>query len=368
MTRQNWRQFDWLLFLAILVVSIFGVVMINSAVQGDPELIGFPRRQTYYLAIGIVLMFATAAFNYHLLRAFVIPFYLVVIFLLSMVGALGQTIFGAQSWIDFFGLFPIQPSELAKVALALALSSYLASRQERIGDLRVVFTGILISVPILLLVTLQPDVGTAIVLAVEALFIFFVAGLKYRHLLIGSFLALLSTPFVWGLLQAPQYDHVRKRLLIFINPSSDPDAYFNVNQALVGVGSGGLLGKGYGQGTQSQLHFLRVRHTDFIFSVVAEELGFIGATLLILLLFFVIWRLWRIADQAEDPFGKLLVSGLTSIILFQTLVVVGMNMGLLPVTGLPLPFVSYGGNAMLSLMLFIGLAQSVSMRKKKIEF
>ena len=359
MTRQNWRQFDWLLFLAILLVSIFGVIMINSAVQGDPELVDFPKRQAVYLGLGVVIMFIVAAFDYHILRTFTMPFYLLVMALLALVGALGQTIFGAQSWLDFFGLFPIQPSELAKVALAMALGGYLANNLERIGDVRVVLTGILITLPILVLVAVQPDLGTAVVLAVEAAFIFFAAGLHFRYILAGVFLAALSAPLAWNMLA----EHQRTRILIFIDPTADPDAYFNVKQALVGVGSGGLLGKGYGQGTQSQLHFLRVRHTDFIFSVVAEELGFVGAAILLFLLFFIIWRLWRIAERSDDPFGKLLVVGLTGVILFQTLVVVGMNMGLLPVTGLPLPFVSYGGNAMLSLMIFIGLAQSVAMRR-----
>ena len=359
MSNQNWRRFDWLLLLAIVMLSIFGVIMINSAVQGDPELAGFPKRQAFYLAVGLALMFITAAFDYHLLRTLTIPFYIFVLALLAIVGAIGQSIFGAQSWINFFGLFPIQPSELAKVALALALGSYLAANQEHIGELRVVLTGLIIIAPIFVLVALQPDLGTAIVLAVEAAAIFFVAGLRIRYIIAGVVLAALSAPLAWSMLA----EHQRTRILIFIDPTANPDAYFNVKQALVGVGSGGLLGKGYGQGTQSQLHFLRVRHTDFIFSVIAEELGFVGATLMLLTLFFIIWRLWRIADGAADPFGGLLVTGLTAIILFQTLVVVGMNMGLLPVTGLPLPFVSYGGNAMLSLMIFIGLAQSVAMRR-----
>ncbi len=359
MSNQNWRRFDWLLLLAIVMLSIFGVIMINSAVQGDPELAGFPKRQAFYLAVGLALMFITAAFDYHLLRTLTIPFYIFVLALLAIVGAIGQSIFGAQSWINFFGLFPIQPSELAKVALALALGSYLATNQEHIGELRVVLTGLIIIAPIFALVALQPDLGTAIVLAVEAAAIFFVAGLRIRYIIAGVVLAALSAPLAWSMLA----EHQRTRILIFIDPTANPDAYFNVKQALVGVGSGGLLGKGYGQGTQSQLHFLRVRHTDFIFSVIAEELGFVGATLMLLTLFFIIWRLWRIADGAADPFGRLLVTGLTAIILFQTLVVVGMNMGLLPVTGLPLPFVSYGGNAMLSLMIFIGLAQSVTMRR-----
>jgi len=364
MTRQNWRQFDWLLFGAILVLSIYGITMIASAVQGDPELVTYPLRQVGYLIIGFILMFAVAFFDYNFLGSLTIPIYIIVLVLLALVGVLGNTLFGAQSWIDFFGLFPIQPSELAKVVLALAMGKYLATNWEKMDQLTTVLGALAIMAPLLVLVFLEPDLGTAIVLAVEGAFILFAAGLRLVYMLVALVAAAGLAPIFWSLLQ----DHQRTRILIFLDPTADPDSYFNVSQALVSVGSGGLLGKGYGLGTQSQLHFLRVRHTDFIFSVVAEEIGFIGAAILIFLLLFIILRLWRIAAQARNPFGLLLVTGITAIILFQTIVNIGMNMALIPVTGLPLPFVSYGGNAMLSLMLMIGLAQSVSMRRKKIEF
>lgn len=364
MTRRNWRSFDWLLLLAILVLNAYGIVMISSAVQGDPELIAYPQRQIGFILVGLVLMFIVAAFDYNFLGSLTVPIYAIVLILLALVGVLGNTIFGAKSWLTFFGLFPIQPSELAKVVLALALGKYLADNQEHMGRITTIFIAVTIMAPLLLLVFLEPDLGTAIVLAVEGVFIFLAAGLRLRHMLISGAAGMALAPFFWSILQP----HQRTRLLIFLDPTSDPDSYFNVEQALVSVGSGGLLGQGYGQGTQSQLHFLRVRHTDFIFSVVAEEMGFIGAMVLLSLLLFIIMRLWRIADQARDPFGRLLVTGVTAIILFQTVVNVGMNMSLLPVTGLPLPFFSYGGSAMLSLFLLIGLAQSVAMRKKKIEF
>jgi rod shape determining protein RodA len=364
MTRQNWRQFDWLLFVVILALSIYGIVMINSAVQGDPELVSYPLRQVGFLVVGLILMFAVAFYDYNFLGTFTIPIYVIVLLLLAFVGVLGNTVFGAQSWLNFFGLFPIQPSELAKVVLALALGKYLAMNWEKMDRITTVLGGMAIMAPMLILVFLEPDLGTAIVLAVEGAFILFVAGLRLRHILIALVAATALAPLFWTLLR----EHQRTRILIFLDPTADPDSYFNVRQALVSVGSGGLLGKGYGLGTQSQLHFLRVRHTDFIFSVVAEEIGFVGAAILLLLLLFIILRLWRIAAQARDPFGVLLVTGITGIILFQTIVNIGMNMSLIPVTGLPLPFVSYGGSAMLSLMLMIGLAQSVSMRRKKIEF
>ncbi len=364
MSRRNWRHFDWLLFGAVLLLSIVGVIMISSAVKGDPELVSYPKRQIIYIVTGLALLFSVAILDYHLLGSLIIPFYGVVLILLALVGVLGKQLFGAQSWLDFFGLFPIQPSELAKVVLALALAKYLATHVEAMGRLTTIATALLIAAPLLVLVFIEPDLGTAVVLAVELGFILFVAGLQIRYMLAAGIGAVVGAPLFWSLLK----DHQRTRLRIFIDPTADPDSYFNVKQALVSVGSGGLLGKGFGQGTQSQLHFLRVRHTDFIFSVVAEELGFVGAVALLVILFFILFRLWRVAGQARDAFGRLITIAVAAIILFQTVINVGMNMALVPVTGLPLPFVSYGGNAMLSLFLMVGLVQSVAMRKQKIDF
>lgn len=364
MSRANWRHFDWVLLAAVLLLSLFGVIMIYSAVQGDPEIAGYPQRQAIYIVAGLALLVLLSLLDYHTLGSLTIPFYIIVLILLALVGVVGNSLFGAQSWLDFFGLFPIQPSELAKVVLLLALGSYLARHADDMSSLPTILIALLIAAPLLVLVFLEPDLGTAIVLAVELTFLLFAAGIRLRHILLGLGAIVAVAPMFWTILE----EHQRTRLLMFIDPASNPDSYFNVRQALVSVGSGGLLGKGFGAGTQSQLHFLRVRHTDFIFSVVAEELGFVGAIVLLLLLFVILIRLWRIADQARDPFGRLLAVGVAAIILFQTTINVGMNMALVPVTGLPLPFVSYGGNAMLSLFLMVGLAQSVAMRKQKIDF
>lgn len=364
MSRASWRHFDWVLLAAVVLLSLFGVVMIYSAVQGDPEITSYPQRQAVYIVVGLALLIVLSLLDYHTLGSLTIPLYVLILLLLALVGILGQRLFGAQSWLDFFGLFPIQPSELAKVVLLLALGSYLARHIDDMHSVTTIVIALLIAAPLLILVFLEPDLGTAIVLAVEMTILLFAAGIRLRHILLGLGIIVAAAPMFWSVLE----DHQRSRLLMFIDPTANPDSYFNVRQALVSVGSGGLLGKGFGEGTQSQLHFLRVRHTDFIFSVVAEELGFIGALVLLLLLFIIIIRLWRIADQARDPFGRLLAVGVAAIILFQTVINVGMNMALVPVTGLPLPFVSYGGNAMLSLFLMIGLAQSVAMRKQKIDF
>ncbi len=364
MNRRNWRHFDWPLFVAVILVSLLGVIMMVSAVKGDPQLTTYPRRQAVYVVVGMALLLSVAVFDYHLLLSFTVPLYGLVLVLLALVGVLGKRVFGAQSWLDVFGLFPVQPSELAKVVLALALARYLAARQEQIGRLGTIVGALLIAAPILVFVFLEPDLGMTIVLAVELGFILFVAGIRWSHLAGGVVGLVVAAPLFWSILQ----EHQRTRLRIFLDPAADPNSYFNVQQALVSVGSGGLLGKGFGQGTQSQLHFLRVRHTDFIFSVIAEELGFVGACMLLVLLWFILWRLWRVAEQARDPYGRLLVVAVAAVIFFQTVINIGMNMALVPVTGLPLPFVSYGGNAMLSFFLMIGLVESVAMRKQKIDF
>jgi rod shape determining protein RodA len=191
-----------------------------------------------------------------------------------------------------------------------------------------------------------------------------IGGIRYWQLflLVGSAIAVI--PIFLGTLQGYMLD----RIQLFLDPASDPEGAFNINQALIAVGNGGWLGRGFGLGSQNQLHFLRVRHSDFIYSVISEELGWVGAMLVLGLLLFVVWRLLRIADRAQDHFGRLLATGVAAIIFFQTVVNVGMNLSLMPVTGLTLPFVSYGGSSLISMLLAIGLAQSVVMRRRKLEF
>ncbi len=214
------------------------------------------------------------------------------------------------------------------------------------------------------LIYLQPDLGTALTMIAIWVAMIWMAGMRFRHLAILVAAGLAALPLVWMNLE----DYMRDRLTLFINPAGDPDSYFNVHQALVSIGSGGWVGKGLTKGSQSQLHFLRVRHTDFIFAVTAEELGFLGAVAMIGLLFFLLWRILRIAERSRDTFGRLLAAGVGGLVFFQSVINIGMNLGLMPVTGIPLPFVSYGGSSFLTLMLGIGLVESVAMRHKKLEF
>ena len=287
--------------------------------------------------------------------------YVLILALLGITFVAGQVSGGAQRWL---GAGTVQPSELSKIVIIVVLAKFLADRQDRLDRLGTILGSLgVVAIP-MLLIYLQPDLGTALSLGAIWIAVIWVAGLKFRFLLLLAAGGLLALPALWLSME----DYMRERLLLFINPSSNPDSYFNVHQALVSIGSGGWVGKGLTHGTQSQLHFLRVRHTDFIFAVTAEELGFLGAVTMIGLLFYLLWRMLRVAERARDTFGRLIAGGVAGLIFFQTVINIGMNLGVMPVTGIPLPFVSYGGSSLLTLMLGIGLVESVAMRHKKLEF
>jgi rod shape determining protein RodA len=219
-------------------------------------------------------------------------------------------------------------------------------------------------VPPLVLIYLQPDLGTTVIMAVVWLAMALMGGIHLFHIGFLAIGAVAVSPLVW--LTMAQYQ--RDRVLLFLNPQADPDAYYNIQQALISIGSGGGLGKGFSIGTQNQLHFLRVRHTDFIFSVIGEELGLLGSLLLLLIILALVWRVMRAADLAGDSFGRLICVGVAALIFFQSFVNLGVNLGLLPVTGTPLPLVSYGGSSLTAFLIAIGLVQSVVMRRKTLDF
>lgn len=361
--RLNWRRFDFVLLGATLVLMVYGVVMIYSATLNVPNYEDYALRQAIYAALGLMIMLLAAAFDYRLLTSLQWPIYLVMLAILGAVALLGEVRGGASGWFNA-GLVFIQPAELAKVLFAVAFAQYLSSRQESLSRPQWVLGALILLILPAGLIYMQPDLGTAIVLLVIGGIMLFVAGLSWGYILTALAGLALAAPIAWANLQG----YMRQRILIFLDPASDPDASFNIAQALISIGNGGWLGKGFTQGSQSQLHFLRVRYADFIFSVIAEELGFVGAIVLIVLLAILLWRLFTIADQARDNFGRLLVVGVAVMILFQATVSIGMNLGLLPVTGITLPFISYGGSSLLTLLLGVGLAESVAIRNRKIEF
>lgn len=361
--RLNLRRFDFVLLACTVVMAIYGIAMVYSATLNVPTYESYPARQLIYVLIGLVLLIGAAAFDYRLLTVLQWPLLVIMLVSLAAVALLGQVRGGTAGWFDA-GLVFVQPSEIAKVLFILVFAQYLSSRHEQMHKPQwVMLAFAMIALPVAL-IYMQPDLGTATVFIVIGAMMLFAADLSWAYIAATVVAAGLMVPLVWNNLQ----EYMQTRILTFLDPASDPDASFNVAQALISIGNGGLLGKGFAQGSQSQLHFLRVRYADFIFSVIAEELGFIGAFLLIVLLAILLLRLLNIADQARDNFGRYLVIGVAAMILFQGVVSIGMNLGLLPVTGITLPFISYGGSSLLTLMIGIGLAESVAMRSRKIEF
>jgi rod shape determining protein RodA len=360
-----WRRFDWLLLALALLLSAFGVLMVASALAGNEVLASWPWRQVAFLGVGILLLFLTSVVDYRLLPSVTYPIYVLLLGILVVIAVIGTVAGGAQRWLTLGELF-LQPSELIKLGVILMLAHYLSAREEKMESFLTPLFGLMLFAPAVVLIYLQPNLGTALVLIVIGATMFFVGGLRWRHLVVMVGLGIAATVAAW---QYVLQDYMRNRVLMFLNPTAASVAdRYNVEQAMISIGSGGWLGRGLFRGSQSQLHFLRIRHTDFIFSVTAEELGFIGAVLLILLLAFLMLRLLRIASIARDTYGRLIVVGVTAMILFQMVVNIGMNLSLMPVTGLPLPFVSYGGSALWTMLIGIGLAESVAMRYRKIEF
>ncbi len=362
MMSRAWRNFDWGLLAITLAIVVYGLFMVRSATINTPGVEDLAGRQIIFALAGLGLLLLVASLDYTLIGVAPYLFYGVIIVLLALVELAGTTQGGAQRWYDV-GL-PVQPSELAKIIIVIVLARYLANREQSMRQLNTYLGALALLLLPAVLIYLQPDFGTTLAILFAGGMMLLVAGLPLFYVALTALAAAAAAPLVWLSLQ----DYMRQRLMLFLNPAGNPDDFYNVNQALISIGNGGILGQGLFHGSQSQLHFLRVRHTDFIFSVIAEELGFIGALALLVLFLFLLLRLLRAADLARDSFGRLLVIGVAALIFFQTAVNIGMNLNLLPVTGKPLPLVSYGGSSLLIFMIGIGLVESVVMRYRKLEF
>ena len=363
----NWRYFDFWLLGAVALLVIFGITMIRSAIAGNIELIelNLVQRQLIFAAAGFIVIMLISAIDYRLLASISRPMYIIAVGVLAVLYIVGSALFGSARWFDT-GVILIQPSELAKIVLILVLADFFTRNQENVGDLRWVVRSFVLMMGITVWILLQPNLSTAIVMLVLWFSMLWVSGLRIKHLLIFLGSSLLLPVIIYPFL----VEYQQRRILNFLFP--DPEASFgetyNIQQALISIGSGGFLGQGYGQGTQVQSRFLKVRHSDFIFSAAAQEFGFVGILLVILFLFFVILRCLRAARLAGDTYGALIAYGVATMIAFQTVVNIGVNLNLLPATGLTLPFVSYGGSSLLSILLGIGLVESVIIRHKSLEF
>ena len=363
----NWRHFDFWLLGAVAVLTIFGITMIRSAVAGNIELaeLDLVRRQLIFAVVGFVVIILTASIDYHLWSSISRTLYLAMAILLAVLSVVGAALYGSARWFDT-GVILIQPSELAKIVMILVLADYFTRHREQMHEFKWVVRSFLLTMGMVIWILVQPNLSTSIVILVIWFALLWAGGLRLKHLAIFATVSII-VPFVSYPFLA-DYQQARITNFLFPDPQASYGDIYNIQQALISIGSGGWLGQGYGNGTQVQLRFLKVRWSDFIFSAMAEEFGFVGVLLVIILLLFVVVRCLRSARLARDTFGALICYGVATLIAFQAVVNVGVNLNLLPATGLTFPFLSYGGSSLLSALLGIGLVQSVMLRHKALEF
>jgi rod shape determining protein RodA len=364
----NWRPltyFDWPLILVSLVLSAIGLGLIFSATAQMGEAgRSFVIKQMTWCSLGLVLLAAFLLFDYRLLDRWAIWLYLIIVVALISVWVLGKATAGSRRWIEF-GLMRFQPSEFAKLVVVIVLAKYLhsgAGREDpQLTDL--LHPILLLTLPVAL-VLIQPDLGTAAVMTLIALSMILFAGIGRRALLwaVGAVVCLIPILLLVGDRLLMEYQ--KKRLITFLNPDYDPlGAGYHIIQSQIAIGSGGLFGQGLLKGTQNQLMFLPVKHTDFIFSILAEEWGFVGCTAVLVLFAALFLRGMSVVGKARDNFGALLAFGCTVVIFWHVVINVGMVMGLLPVVGVPLSFLSYGGSSLLVSYLSVAILINVSMRR-----
>lgn len=355
------KAVDWTLYIIPILLSIGSLATLYSITIGSPN-VDLTWRQLLWIGFGLIVMVLLSRYDYRALKYLSPVFYFICIFLLILVTIIGSVQLGAKRWIDL-GFFQLQPSELTKLATVMLLGG-LFSNWDKIDLRRIAIWLGVVGIP-LILVILQPDFGTSmIILGVGLIMLTFSkVSRKVLGVIYGVLIAL--APVSWFLL----HDYQRQRLLIFLDPNRDPfGAGYNVLQSLITVGSGGLFGRGLGHGPQSQLNFLPIAHTDFIFAGWAEATGLVGSVILILLFVLLIFKALNIAKRSQDAFGLYLGLGIAIIFFLQMIINIGMNLGVLPVTGVPLPFFSYGGTTILVNFAAIGLLQSIHLRHHKIVF
>jgi len=357
---------DWFVLLIPIILGVTGIITIYSTVLASGKT-GLAVSQGVFLLLGLLVMGFFANWDYRNLRAFAWPILFItlalLVLLLPPIGAhlpFTPAVFGARRWISF-GFFQLQPGEIAKLATIVISATLLASYPRGLGAGMIIFYLLVSAVPTVLILA-QPDLGTAVVVAVIFMSVLLASGPSRKQLAALVVFFLLAG----GLFFANLHDYQRARLETFINPTSDPlRSGYNVRQSLIAVGSGGLWGRGFGQGSQTALNFLPVAHTDFLFASFAEATGLIGSTVVLFLYGLFVWRALIISQQDSDLFASYLALGIAVKIFFQATVNIGMNIGLLPVTGIPLPFMSSGGTALIIDFACVGILLGINARQKR---
>ncbi len=345
----------------VLALSLIGIFLVYSATSHNSDIAGLWKKQIYWFFISFVVMWFFSKIDYRFWIEASYIFYWVSIVSLIAVFVIGDEANGARRWIKL-GFLSYQPSELAKLSILLVLARYIGSRTVELLYLKSLFFLLaMLGVPLILILR-QPDLGSALLLIPVSLVLMYVGGIRFRWLAWLFLMGTASCPLIWHFLK----DYQKERLEVFLNPQDDPlGAGYNIIQSVIAIGSGGFSGKGYLHGTQTQLSFIPEHHTDFIFSVVGEELGFIGCVTVLVLYFFMVQKSFDIARKARDREGSLLALGIASMFAVQVIVNVGMTIGLLPVAGLTLPFISYGGSSLAFSYAAIGVLLNISYANRR---
>ncbi len=365
MDRPWYTRFNWPLACACFLVTLIGVVFIRSATLHEPYAASEWRNQAIYGAVGIAVMLGTAFVDYHRWQRWAIPIYVVTVLLLIFIAVKGHSALGAERWIQI-GSFTFQPSEPAKVALAIVIAALLArGTYRKLWELAIPLAAV--GLPALFILK-QPDLGTTLVIGaiLTAELGFGLPNLVDFAIYLGSIVAAAAYALSSDKILKP---FQRARLLVFLNPKLDPQGVgYNLNQSKIAVGSGELFGKGVFHGTQTQLNFVPENSRDFIFTALGEETGFVGACVLIVLYLIIIGFAMRALVAAQDRFGLLLGAGLVTMLAFHMIVNIGMTIGIMPITGIPLPFMSYGGSALITDYLAVGILLNIALQKDRLVF
>lgn len=360
--RARLKDFDWIMLIITILLFAYGTIVIYSTATAQ-ALTQLTRNQVIFGGIGLILFISFSIINYRFFKSIALYLYILTLIMLVLVLVVGRATHGAVRWLNI-GFFQLQPSEFAKLFLIIVLAKFFSSHKDDSNIKTLLLSGLYILVPIILVI-LQPDLGTALVFVAIWLAMVLISNVKKIYVVGLSAFGLAMLPIAWIFL----HNYQRLRIITFFNPGADPlGAGYNVLQSMIATGSGRLFGRGLGYGYQSQLKFLPIQHTDFIFAVLAEALGFVGVIVLLVLFFVLILRILKTASSSSDDFGMFLGIGIFTMIIFQILVNVGMNIGVMPVTGVPLPLISAGGSSLITILIALGIVESIALRRRKIVF